>query len=207
MIRIVAACLAILPFVRAFSVTLPMAGSSLQEDSSFVVGWAFPPSTGSADIKLVTGAGEPYTTIATLKSGVSLLQVLSTVSIPNNITAGAYYIQIGDAPNDAVGGPYKVTTDPSLTTASSIMTASSSMSSTATSSAISSSIPLSSSATLSSSAPDTTQSASNSDTNISDASPTTLPLSNSNQSSANGSMIGGIVGGVAAIILVSSFVF
>jgi gas vesicle protein len=34
-----------------------------------------------------------------------------------------------------------------------------------------------------------------------------LPLSNSNQSSANGSMIGGIVGGVAAIILVSSFVF
>jgi gas vesicle protein len=34
-----------------------------------------------------------------------------------------------------------------------------------------------------------------------------LPLSNSNQSSPNGSMIGGIVGGVAAIILVSSFVF
>jgi hypothetical protein len=169
------------------------------------VGWAFPPSTGSADIKLVTGAGEPYTPIATLKSGVSLLQVLTTVSIPNNVTAGAYYIQIGDAPSDAIGGPYKVTTDPLLSTASSIMTASSSLSSAMASSSatISSSLPLSST-TSSSSIQSTSSSPIATDTSGLDANPTLLPLSNSGNGSANGGMIGGIVGGVAAAILVSA---
>ncbi|KAG2173355.1 hypothetical protein INT43_004729 [Umbelopsis isabellina] len=215
MLRLATICLAILPYAHAFSVTLPMAGSSLQEGDSFTVGWILGP-LGPLNINLVTGTGEPYTTVASLKTGVSGLQLLTSVTIPDNVPAGAYYIQVGDAPNDAIGGPYKVTVDPkasfssiptalSSTGVSSIATASISS---ASANISSSSVPLSSSASLTSSS---TPSGSTSSTPSATSSSTDSLNTNSNSadmslqkssSSNNGGMIGGIVGGIAAIILI-----
>jgi hypothetical protein len=206
--KLIVACLYLVPSIWAFSVTFPLAGSSLKEGSSFVVGWILP-SSGTADIKLVSGAGEPYTTIATLQSAVSMAKLLQSATIPSTVPPGAYYIQIGDAPNDAIGGPYTVSADPTATNTSVILTASTAMSSIATSSAslsssASSSIPLSSSATFSTSAPisSVSQTATSTDLSNTDTSPTTQP-DNTSHGSSNGGIIGGVIGGVAGAIAVS----
>ncbi|KAH8552737.1 hypothetical protein BGW37DRAFT_490103 [Umbelopsis sp. PMI_123] len=206
--KLIVACLSILPSALAFSVTFPMAGSTLKEGSSFVVGWILPPS-GTADIKLVSGAGEPYTTVATLQSAVSMAKLLQSATIPSTVPPGAYYIQIGDSPNDAIGGPYTVSIDPTATNASSILTASLSSiatSSSASLSSVSSSIPLSStiSATPTSSI---SQTAASTDLSNADTTPTTQPDNNSNQGSSNGGIIGGVIGGVAGAIAIPAAFF
>ncbi|CAM0139890.1 unnamed protein product [Umbelopsis sp. WA50703] len=188
-----------------------MAGSSLQEGDSFTVGWILGPS-GTVNINLVTGSGEPYTTVASLKTGVSSLQLLTSVTIPNNVPAGAYYIQVGDAPNDAIGGPYKVTTNPTAISSSIPTALSSAISSIATASIStsanmsSSSVPLTSSASLTSSTPSgssiTASSATSSSTDSLVTNSNSAGLGLQKSSSSNGGMIGGIVGGVAAIILI-----
>ncbi|KAI9285595.1 hypothetical protein BC943DRAFT_323683 [Umbelopsis sp. AD052] len=212
--KLTVACLTFLPSIWAFSVTFPLAGSTLKEGSSFVVGWILP-SSGTADIKLVSGAGEPYTTIATLQSAVSMAQLLKTATIPSTVPPGAYYIQIGDAPNDAIGGPYTVSADPAAVNTSSIMTASSVMPSIATSSSASlissaaSSIPLSSSAPLSTvtSASSLSQTATSTDLSNAETSPTSQPDNTTSHGSSNGGIIGGVIGGVAAAIAIPAALF
>ncbi|KAI8582555.1 hypothetical protein K450DRAFT_227728 [Umbelopsis ramanniana AG] len=213
--KLIVACLTFVPSIWAFSVTFPLAGSTLKEGSSFVVGWILP-SSGTADIKLVSGAGEPYTTIATLQSAVSMAKLLQSATIPSTVPPGAYYIQIGDAPNDAIGGPYTVSADPTATNTSAILTASSVMSSIATSSvslissaaSSSSSIPLSSSTPLSTgvSTSSASQTATSTDLSNADTSPTSQP-DNASHGSSNGGIIGGVIGGVAAAIAIPAAIF